>query len=94
MLGLAGPDELRVDMGVVSIDLLALIPIGFRRYQTDGRVVRTLLIGVRVAFNVFLFRHGVQIGAYRSDHEYPVLPPDLYDRLLTSRDCTLLVQKR
>ncbi len=57
MLGLARPDKLGVKMRVIGIGLFAGVPIGFRRYQTNGRVVDALLVAMIVLLNWFLLRH-------------------------------------
>ena len=43
VLGLAGPDELRVKMRIVLVRLAAAFGIGLRRYQADRRIVDPLL---------------------------------------------------
>ena len=57
MLGLARPDQLRVKVGVIGIGLFAGLPIGFQRYQTNGRVVDALLVPMIVLLDWFLLRH-------------------------------------
>jgi len=48
VLGLAGPLQLRVEVGVVGVGLPARVGVGLRRDQADGRVVEPLLVGVLV----------------------------------------------
>ena len=53
MLGLARPDQLRVEVRVVGVALLVLVRVGvgLRRHQTGGRVVDPRLIAVLVGLD-------------------------------------------
>ena len=51
VLGLAGPVQLRVKVGVVGVGARAGVGVGIGRHQADGRVVDPLLAGVLVGFN-------------------------------------------
>ena len=67
VLGLPGPDELRIEVRVVGVGLLARVLVGLRRHQANRRVVHALLVGVRVVLNLTFFavlrlRHGVPLS--------------------------------
>lgn len=53
VLGLARPDQLRVEVWVVGVSLLLLtgVGVGFRRHQADRRVIDTLLVAMLVGFD-------------------------------------------
>jgi hypothetical protein len=50
VLGLAGPDQLRVEVRIVLVLLAAGIRIGLRRNETDGRIVDAFFVAVVVLF--------------------------------------------
>ena len=52
VLRLSGPGKLRVEMRIVGVGLAPRVTVGLGRDQADGRVVHTLLVGMRVGFDV------------------------------------------
>ena len=52
VLGLAGPGEQRIKVRIVGIAHPPRFRVGVRRHQTDRRVVRPLLAGMRVVLDV------------------------------------------
>ena len=46
MLGLPGPDELRVEVRIVLVGFSAGVRVGFGRHEADGRIVGPLLLGM------------------------------------------------
>jgi hypothetical protein len=68
LLGLPGPDQLRVEVRIVGIGLLTRVPVGVGRDQTDGRVVQPLPALMEVVLNPPLapfcsLRHVYDLGA-------------------------------
>ncbi len=54
MLGLARPDQLRVQVGIISVGLLAAVLIRIRSYQTHRRIIHPLLVLMPVGINLLL----------------------------------------
>lgn len=55
--GFAGPDELRIEVGVVGVGFSGFFDgVGVGRDEADGRVIHPLFVGMRIRLDPFLGR--------------------------------------